>query len=107
MDFVVDFRWLEFSRVESQWVEPPFFIPLRQDCSYSEIRCIRFQNDWFLRVKMAQDGGRGKSLFQFLKGFSCFFVPFSVFLIPLGQFRKGSGHPGVVLDEALVKVGKP
>jgi len=56
--------------VERYWVQSVFFVPLRQDGSYSEVRCISFDDDWSRRVAMGEDGGGGESFFKLDKG--CF-----------------------------------
>jgi len=63
VDFIVDFRGLEFPGMECHRVKVVFPVFLRQYCANGEVRCVCFNNDRLLGVEVGQDRGRSKSFF--------------------------------------------
>ena len=45
-------------------------VALEEDSTGCVIGCVNFQFEWFLRIRVSQDGFRGEDVYDAIKGFS-------------------------------------
>ena len=76
---------------------------LAKDTRNCEARGVGMTMNREIRIKMAEDRGRGEMMFEFIKSFLS--LPFEVLILP-EEGRHGGGDMGITVNESTVEVGK-
>src|SRR5277367_4813488 len=78
---------------------------LADDARDSEARGVGMETNREIRIEMTKDGGRGKTAFEFLKGFLSLRRPVEL-LIFAEKSRYRAGNARISLDKTTIKIGE-